>query len=426
MEAIYIIVGLLVGALIGYLLAKNRIGQQLTAAQIERERALAQLQAEQANHDSEMELLGEQEAKREQLISQQFEAQLNTLREQFGTLAQKVLDQTTVKLQATNTQSMESITRPLKADMDNLKRAIQDTNRETVDSKASLSKQIEEMMRQTAKMDKTATRLTNVIRGNNKAQGSWGERMLAELLQAQGLREGIDYDLQQTITDQHGAAATNDDSGRRMIPDVILHYPNNEDVIIDSKMSIDAYYQYVNTEDETLRRKYASDIAKNIRIQASNLAKKDYSSYVSPPRHAIDFVIMFVPNEGALQLAMATDPKLWGEAFEKQVFITSQQNLLAILKMIQIAWRQYNQTENQKKVFGLAEELLKRVGDFIKRFERVGADIDKLRDDYNAAYDKAYRGRQSITQKANQLVELGVKENANYPIPETLADAVEG
>ena len=128
---------------------------------------------------------------------------------------------------------------------------------------------------------------------------------------------------------------------------------------------------------------------------------------------------MFVPNEGALQLALLHEPKLWSEAFDKQVFITSQQNLLAILKMIQIAWRHYAQTENQKRVFDMAEEMLKRVGEFVKRFDKVGKDIELLRKDYDDAHNKAYTGRQSIVQKANELKELGVKESTNQPIPET-------
>ena len=183
-------------------------------------------------------------------------------------------------------------------------------------------------------------------------------------------------------------------------------------------MSIEAYYEYANGENDTLKKKYADDLVKSVRTQFTNLAKKDYSSYVKPPRHAIDFVIMFVPHEGALQLAMATDKKLWNDAFERKVFITSQQNLMAILKMIEIAWRQYTQTENQQRVYGLAEELLKRVGEFIKRFDKVKKDIDSLSKDYDEAYNKAYTGRQSIVQKANELKTLGVKEAANQPIPE--------
>ena len=209
----------------------------------------------------------------------------------------------------------------------------------------------------------------------------------------------------------------NEESGRRMIPDVVLHYPNGEDVVIDSKMTIDAYANYMNAEDDVARKKYADDVVRSIRTQFTSLAKKDYSTYIQAPRRAIDFVIMYVPFEGALQLALSLDPKLWNDAFERKVFITGQQNLMAILKIIQIAWRQYAQSENQKRVYALAEELLKRVGDFVKRFDKVGRDIDTLQKDYDEAYKKAYTGRQSIVQKANDLKALGAKENANSPIP---------
>ena len=398
----------------GAVAEKRDLQEQLTQLKVDLERANTQLRAEQELNSKEAEMRKEQ-----------FEQQLKTVQEQFSNLATRVLDQTADKLKHSNSESMESITRPLKQNIEQLHQVIQTTNSETTKHTASLSQQLKEMAEQTQKIDATATRLTNVIRGGNKAQGNWGERRLAELLESQGLRQGIDYDVQQTITDDKGNAVLNDESGRRMIPDVILHYPNNEDVIVDSKVSIDAYYNYVNTEDEGLKRKYAEDLVRSIRTQASGLAKKDYSKYVQKPRKAIDFVIMYVPFEGALQLALATEPKIWGEAFDRQVLITSQQNLIAILKMIQIAWRQYAQTENQKKVFGMAEELLKRVGDFIKRFDKVKKDIENLHRDYDDAYSKAYTGRQSIVQKANELKQLGVKENTNQPIPDTEPDLLE-
>ena len=313
---------------------------------------------------------------------------------------------------------MRTLTTPLNDNLNKLHEAISKTNQETAKSTASLSEQLRAMAEQTEKMDVTATRLTNVMRGGNKIQGNWGELILTEILEQNGFKEGVNYDVQQTLTDAQGNVLLNDESGRRMIPDVILHYPKNEDVIVDSKMSIESYYEYVNCENDALKKKYADDLVKSVRTQFTNLAKKDYSSYVKPPRHAIDFVIMFVPHEGALQLAMATDKKLWNDAFERKVFITSQQNLMAILKMIEIAWRQYTQTENQQKVYGLAEELLKRVGEFIKRFDKVKKDIDSLSKNYDEAYNKAYTGRQSIVQKANELKVLGVKETGTYPIPE--------
>ena len=385
----------------------EELRRQLTEEKVRAGSFQTQLEDERRQHDDEAKLRKEQ-----------FDAQLNTVKEQFQNLATKVLDQTSDKLKSTNSEAMRTLTAPLNDNLNKLHDAISKTNQETAKSTASLSEQLRAMAEQTEKMDITATRLTNVMRGGNKIQGNWGELILTEILEQNGFREGVNYDVQQTLTDAQGNVLMNDESGRRMIPDVVLHYPKNEDVIVDSKMSIESYYEYVNCENDALKKKYADDLVKSVRTQFTNLAKKDYSSYVKPPRHAIDFVIMFVPHEGALQLAMATDKKLWNDAFERKVFITSQQNLMAILKMIEIAWRQYTQTENQQRVYGLAEELLKRVGEFIKRFDKVKKDIDVLSKDYDEAYNKAYTGRQSIVQKANELKTLGVKEAANQPIPE--------
>ena len=426
MIVVYILVGILVGGLASYIFFNGKLNESKLAVgtlhtQLEAERAQHQKEIESLKDrfEHETELRNQQSSKEQQLRQKQFDQQLETIQEQFQNLASKILDQTTQKLKSENVESMSHITQPLKQNIEQLQQAIDKTNHETARSTASLSEQLKSMAEQTAKIDASATRLTNVMRGANKVQGNWGELTLMNLLDSQGLRLGVDYDVQQTLSDDRGNVLTNEESGKRMIPDVILHYPNNEDIIIDSKMTIDAYANYMNAEDEIVKKKYADDVVKSIRTQFTSLSKKDYTSYIKAPRRAIDFVIMYVPYEGALQLALLTDPKLWHDAFEKKVFITSQQNLMAILKIIQIAWRQYAQTENQKRVYDLADEMLRRVGDFIKRFDKVGKDIETLHKDYDEAYKKAYTGRQSIVQKANDLKVLGAKESANAPIPET-------
>ena len=386
---------------------RQNLQDQVVKITIELERANTLLQAEQEHNEKET-----------QLRNEQFNQQLKTVQEQFANLANQTLQQTQSKLKDANIESMQHLTKPLQENLEKLSLAINATNTETAKYSASLSEQIKQMAEQTLKIDQTATRLTNVIRGGNKQQGVWGERMLTDILDAQGLRQGFDYDTQHTLTDDKGNIILNDETGKRMIPDVVLHYPHNEDVIIDAKMSIDAYYQYMNTDDQLQKDIFADALAKSIRTQMTNLAKKDYSSFIKKPRQSIDYVIMFVPNEGALQLALATDKKLWADAFERHVFITGQQNLMAILRIIQIAWRQYAQTENQQRIYSMAEEMLKRIGEFIKRFDKVGKDIEALHKDYNSAYEKAYSGRQSVVQKANELKLLGVRESANQPIPD--------
>ena len=426
MIIVYILVGILVGGLASYIFFNGKLNESKLAVgtlhtQLEAERAQHQKEIESLKDrfEHETELRNQQSSNEQQLRQKQFDQQLETIQEQFQNLASKILDQTTQKLKSENVESMSHITQPLKQNIELLQQAIDKTNHETARSTASLSEQLKSMAEQTAKIDASATRLTNVMRGANKVQGNWGELTLMNLLDSQGLRLGVDYDVQQTLSDDRGNVLTNEESGKRMIPDVILHYPNNEDIIIDSKMTIDAYANYMNAEDEIVKKKYADDVVKSIRTQFTSLSKKDYTSYIKAPRRAIDFVIMYVPYEGALQLTLLTDPKLRHDAFEKKVFITSQQNLMAILKIIQIAWRQYAQTENQKRVYDLADEMLRRVGDFIKRFDKVGKDIETLHKDYDEAYKKAYTGRQSIVQKANDLKVLGAKESANAPIPET-------
>ena len=424
---LYILVGLAVGALVTFLLMNMRRKSAEIVLMKAHQEQLTDLRLQLTTSETRLESLRQQsekeaEAQRtrfdEQLQTsrEQFQEQLRTVQEQFQNLATKVLDQTTDKLKTQNTEAMQTLTAPLRQNLEQLQQAIRNTNSETAKQTASLSEQLRAMAEQTSQINLTATRLTNVMRGGNKIQGNWGEMTLKNLLESQGLQLGRDFDLQHTMTDEHGKPLLNDESGTRMVPDAILHYPNNEDVIIDAKMSIDAYAKYVETEDETLRKQLARDVVRSIRDQFNRLSAKDYSRYVKAPRKSVDFVIMYVPYEGALQLALATEPGLWNEAFGKKIFITGQQNLMAILTMIHAAWRQYLQNENEKQVYVMAEELLKRVGAFIKQFDTLKEHLRRATDDC-AELEAKYNGRMGIVQKANQLKKLGVKENIKYPIP---------
>ena len=438
---LYILIGAVVGGLVGggfafYLrlrlatretelkLLREQSEKDIAALREQNEKEVASLREQnekevaslREQNENEKAVLREQMSSESQLRQEQFQEQLRTVQEQFQNLATKVLDQTTDRLKTQNAESMQTLTEPLKQNLEQLQQAIRNTNSETAKQTASLSEQLKAMAEQTSKIDLTATRLTNVMRGGNKIQGNWGEMTLQNLLESQGLQIGRDFDLQQTLTDEQGRPIINEESGQRMVPDAILHYPNNEDVIIDAKMSIDAYAKYMETDDETQRKALAKEVVRSIRDQFNRLSSKDYSRYVKPPRKSVDFVIMYIPYEGALQLALATEPSLWNEAFSKKIFITGQQNLMAILTMIHAAWRQYLQHENEKQVYVLAEELLKRVGSFLKHFETLKLHLHQATVDCEELETK-YNGRQGIVQKANQLKKLGVKENVKYPIP---------
>ena len=220
------------GAVSFFLVSRKRqqVESQLMQCRLDLERVNTQLETERTQtqkeqalqkeqHEKELTLLKEQNDKEAQLRQEQFAEQLKTVQEQFSNLANKVLDQTTEKLKERNTESMKTITDPLKLNIEQLQKAIQTTNTETAKSTASLSQQLKEMAEQATRINTTATRLTNVIRGGNKEQGNWGERMLIEILESQGFREGFDYDVQESVYDE--------ESGKRLIPDVVLRYPNN-------------------------------------------------------------------------------------------------------------------------------------------------------------------------------------------------------
>ena len=430
------IIGIGIGVVVAYLVANRRytalrIMSEATATSLHhttvdlegKNELVASLQAENRHlnalsisQENEISLLKEQNAAETRLRQEQFQEQLNVVREQFHNLAANVLSKTSDRLKDENREAMEHITKPIGDSFAELQKAIVESDREAAKTAASLTERLRQVGEQAERMDRTATRLTNALRGDSKQAGDWGELVLQELLDSQGFKRGFDYDIQDTITDQDGFSVRNEDTGRSMRPDVVLHYPGNQDVVIDAKVSIKAYYDYVNEPSENVRQQMLDRHVQSLRSHVKELAVKDYSRYIQPPRTAIDFVIMYVPNEAALQVALARDPKLWAEAFDKKVFISSTQNLFAILRMIQIAWRQHNQTENQKKIVGLAEQLVSRIGLFAERTAKIGRDIDTLTTDF-ADMQKSVDGTRGILQKANEMKQLGIKEDVKHPLP---------
>lgn len=434
---IYSIIGMAVGALAVYLIFSRKMHallnrqtelsatlkhdqadlQQAREALKELHQENKQLAATREANQREIELLKQQTEQEAELRNEQFRQQLSTVREQLVNITSRMLNTATDQLNAKNSASMQALTAPISESFEKLQSMIADTNEKRASQTSTLYEQLKRMSQQTEQMEHTAMKLTNALKGDSKQAGDWGELILNELLDSQGFRRGIDYDVQSTVTNADGTALLNDDTQKRMRPDVILHYPDNQDVIIDAKVSIRAYYDYVNETNDALKKQYLDRHVLSVRQHVRELASKDYSKYVVSPRKAIDFVIMYVPNEGALQAVLLHEPRLWQDAFEQKVFITSTQNLFAILRMIQIAWRHHRQTENQKRIVALAEQLLSRVGLFTERVQRISRDIDTLRHDYDDM-TKSINGRMGITQKAQELKQLGVREDAKHPLPE--------
>ena len=408
MEVIlYIVIGVVLGMAIAYVLLQKR---------------LMQLNLELRQKATELHLLREQADKEALLRAEKLTEQMNATKEQMTNLAQQLLERNAEKLKSENTDSIGQITQPLKEAIGEMRRELTQNRETSAANSATFQEQLRQMLESNERVGEKAANLAQALRGDNKAQGNWGEVILGNLLSCQGLREGIDYDLQTRLRDDLGQDLKNIDTGASMQPDAILHYPHEQDVIIDAKVSLKAYDDYVNAQSEEERTAALAAHVRSIRDQYQRLSKKDYSSYVQAPRKSIDFVVMFVPNESALQLALTADSKLWYDAFDHKVLIAGELNLMAILRIIQIVWRQYQQAENQQRVFLIAEELLDRLGDFLKRYQKLGDILRNSLKAYEDAEKKVFSGRQSVVRKGNELKALGAKENPNRPIPSERAD----
>jgi DNA recombination protein RmuC len=437
MIVLYILIGIAVGALVLYFMMSPKVARmtvELARKETEmnllgQQRKVEQQQAEE-RFSEQLRLQREQSAdqlraQREQSVEQlraqreQFDEQLKTTKEQLHVMAQQLMDAQAQRLKEENREQMGTITQPLKDAITEMRKAISDNTKDHTEQTASLKEQLRLMMETGREMSEKAEGLANVLRRDNKVSGNMGEIILGDLLASQGLTEGIHYEVQARLRDEQGRPMKNDDTGREMQPDVILHYPQGQDVVIDSKVSLVAYQRYVNAETPEEKERALQEHIKSVRAHVTELARKDYSKYIKAPREAVDFVIMFVPFESSLQLALVNDPSLWREAFERKVFITGEQNLLGILHMIHIAWVQNQQAENQERVFGVAEQLLDRLGDFIQRYQKVGEQLEQVRKTYDFSVNKLNEGRQSVVQKANELKQLGAKENPNRRIPQT-------
>ncbi len=408
---------------------KNAIASRdCTRLQEERDKQYAQitdlldenksLSAANESLKKELQLTQEHHKLEEEARAKKFDEQLKMAQEQLKTATQEILKQRASELNTANSSQMDAIIKPLKDNIKEMKEAM-DNSRDTNNrNTASLEKAIEEVMKRTAIIGSEADKLANALRNENKTQGNWGEVVLSEILESQGLKEGVHYDAQPTLKDNSGRSIKNDDSGKIMRPDVILHYPDGKDAVLDAKVSLIAFLDYQNADTDDERTNALGRHIASVRSHVKELSRKDYNRYIASPRQALSYVIMFVPNESALQLALYNDSRLWREAFESGVFITSEQNLIAALRMIQIAWTQVQQNQNQEVVFDLAEKLLDRVGDFYKQFEDIGTKLEKATETYISAKKKLISGQQSLLVPARKLKEMGAKENAKRPIPD--------
>ena len=381
------------------------------------ERQLAESRREHQRQVDEINRRNERDkAELQSVLGERFGERLKLVQEQLSTTTERLLKQRSDELDRANQAQMGAIVAPLKAVMAEMKKSMDESRDSFTRSTASLSEQLRLMHATTASLGEEAEKLSRALQAGPKVQGDFGEMKLNDLLDKFGFTKGVEYDVQYTMRDAKGAVIRNDDTDDMMRPDVVLHYPDHKDVVIDSKASLTAFIGYVNAENDEERRRYAEEHVKSVRRHVDELAAKDYGKYSMEGGTTLDFVIMFVPQEAAVQLAVSADATLWSYAFDRNVVITGEQNLFALLRLLQMAWTQQRQADNQERVFGLADTLVERVGLFAERFEKIGKGVEAVQTAFDDAR-RAMTGNRGFVSTARRLVEMGAKENPNRKIP---------
>ena len=348
--------------------------------------------------------------------------QMASVRAEMTARTEEILRAREEELSRKARETFEGISGGLSRDLSAMKDAFEAGKKAQAEDAATLRERFDAAVRdleaQSRAIGGKADRLADAMRGQKKLQGCWGETVLANLLAAEGLVEGRDYDKESTLRDELGFALLGEDSEKRMRPDFILHLPDNNDIVIDAKVSLSAFSDYVESEDPDVRAGAARRNAEAVREQAKRLARKGYERYLRPGRRMLDYVVMFVPNYPALQLAYTEDPALWRDAYAQGVLITSEETLMPFLRMISIAWTHVEQVRNQQQIIASAQMMIDRVADFAKAHAEMGNKLKDAQDCYDRCADKLKDSGRSIVQSARQIVKLGVPANPKKPLPE--------
>lgn len=352
----------------------------------------------------------EQHAKMEELFQKQMVQQMALMKEQMNTTSEKILKERSEELTSMNKEQLATILNPLNEHIKQMREAVEKSDREHNSTMERLDATIKTSIEQSKEVGERADKLAQALTGENKTQGNFGELRLRQLLEGMGLEEGTQYEEQTTMRDADGRVIK-EEEGHKLIPDVILHFPKNCDLIIDSKMSFTAFEDYYNADTEELKADALKRHLNSVKNHVIELSKKDYSKYIPETHERLDFVIMYMFSENALQLAFSADPGLWKWAYDKKVIITGSQNLFPMLRVLEMSWNQVRQVENQREIMEAANLVVDRVQLFYERIEAVENCLDKTANAFADLKNITAPNGVSIGTAARKLLKYGASEN---------------
>jgi DNA recombination protein RmuC len=431
-DVIFLLIGLAAGAVAGYFIGKSkstsgatdspdvalqlskleeqnkylsttvaeRIGE-LTHERDKNVQLASQLAEVKANHEHVQQRLAEQKGELQQLQEK--------FSKEFENLANKILDEKSQKFTEQNKINIDQILKPLGEKLKDFEKKVQDNYDAENKEKASLKTEIHRLYELNQKITTEAQNLTRALKGDNKAQGNWGEFILESILEKSGLTKDREYSIQQSFTTE---------DGRRLQPDVIIQLPEGKSLIIDSKVSLTGYEKYVAAEDDAQRQVALREHVLSVRSHIKGLSEKKYQQLYQ--LRSLDFVLLFVPIEPAFALSVQQDAQLFHDAFEKNIVIVSPSTLLATLRTVSSIWRQENHNRNAVEIARKAGDLYDKFEGFVKDMIGLGTKLDQSKKDYEAAMNKLSTGKGNIVKRVQELKDMGAI--ASKSLPQNLLD----
>ena len=406
----------------GFLGQIDQLKIQFQTEKIQFEKSLLQLSSEKENLQKEKESLAIQLAKKENDFEnlwernkeqkQEVEQLQEKFTKEFENLANKILEEKTVKFTEQNKENLKNILSPLQDRIQLFEKKVEDTHKESIDYHAALRQQILGLREMNEQMIKETINLTKALKGDSKMQGNWGELVLERVLEKSGLEKDREYFVQQSHTTEDGS---------RVFPDVIINLPDGKKMIIDSKVTLTAYERYINEEDDNVKSQYLKEHVVSINRHVEQLGNKNYQDlyHMESP----DFVLLFIPIESAFAVALNEDTTLYNKAFEKNIVIVTPSTLLATLRTIDSMWTNQKQQENAIEIARQAGALYDKFEGFVGDLIKIGKKMDEAKIEYGNAMNKLVDGKGNLITSVEKLKKMGAK--AKKALPESVLKRAE-
>lgn len=371
-------------------------------------RKISRVEAEKtalSGEKSELEGRLKMQAESQKAIAEEREKVFESQRKQMEEAFKLLSEQNSAGLRRQNAESITELLKPIQDKFGEFDKTVRENQKNSVAQDASLRELLKAMSEQSRSVGEEAKNLANALTGRSKVQGDFGEMLLVDLLKGSGLEEGTHFISQGVIRDELGHEVRSE-VGAAMIPDVIVYYPDDTEVIIDSKVSLAAYVNYVNATTVEDREKYAKEHIASVTRHIDELKTKDYASYIQDGKKKVDYNIMFIPMEGAFRLMLEAAPTLWKRAKDARVLIVSQMNLMIVLNMILMSWKQHDQEKNIAEVYKTASELMGQLQNWMDSYVRLGDFLGKAQSAYDDSKKKLTDSSQSVIRKIDKLEKM--------------------